>query len=55
MPTLPINSYGDTLLTAITNVLGQVWPYAAVFTGVGLAVIAVKSWIGRRNATHAVR
>jgi hypothetical protein len=55
MPTLPVSAYGGTLLTALTNVLGQIWPYAAIFTGVGILVSAVKHWFGRKSAVAAAK
>lgn len=50
-----VGSYGSALVSALTSGAADVLPYAAVFTGIGIAFAFIKGWIGRRKATSVAR
>lgn len=55
LPAIPVDAYGQTLLTQIMEVASDVLPWAAVFTAVGIGFAFLKGWIGRRKASSVAR
>jgi hypothetical protein len=50
-PTVPVSSYGDTLLSALGSAVGDVFPYAAAITAFAIGVGLVRRWLGAKKAT----
>lgn len=52
VPAVPVSEYGNSLLTAIADVLGDILPYAAAITAFAIGVGMLKRWLGHRKATR---
>lgn len=52
VPSIPVASYGDSLLTELADAIAQVLPYAAAVTGFAIGVGMLKRWLGHRKATR---
>lgn len=52
VPTIPVSSYGDALLSGLGTAVTAVFPYAAAVTVFAIGVGIVKRWLGHRKATR---
>lgn len=52
VPAVPVNEYGNSLLTSLADAIGDIFPYAAAITAFAIAVGMVKRWLGHRKATR---
>lgn len=52
VPTVPVSSYGDSLLSGLGTQLTAIFPYAAGITVFAIGVGMVKRWLGHRKATR---
>ena len=52
VPAVPVNTYGDALLTSLATAIGTIFPYAAAITAFAIGVGMVKRWLGHRKATR---
>lgn len=52
VPTVPVSSYGDSLLTGLSTAITAVLPYAAAVTAFAIGVGMIKRWLGHRKATR---
>ena len=52
VPSIPVSSYGDSLLSSLATAIGQVLPYAAAITAFAIGVGMLKRWLGHRKATR---
>lgn len=52
VPTIPVNDYGDALLSGLASAVAQVFPYAAAITAFAIGVGLVRRWLGHRKATR---
>jgi hypothetical protein len=52
MPSIPVSSYADNLLTWILNAAASIWIYAAAISAFVIGVGLMQRWIGRRNARN---
>lgn len=52
VPTIPVASYGDALLSGLGTAVTAVFPYAAGVTVFAIGVGIVKRWLGHRKATR---
>ena len=52
VPAVPVDSYGDALLSSLATAIGAIFPYAAAITAFAIAVGMVKRWLGHRKATR---
>lgn len=51
VPTVPVDDYGDALLSSLATAIGTIFPYAAAITAFAIGVSMVKRWLGHRKAT----
>jgi hypothetical protein len=51
VPAVPVDEYGDSLLTSLAAAIGQIFPYAAAITAFAIGVSMVRRWLGHRKAT----
>lgn len=51
VPSVPVSAYGDSLLTSLSDAIGNIFPYAAAITAFAIGVGMVKRWLGHRKAT----
>jgi len=52
VPSVPVDAYGDSLLTSLASAIADIFPYAAAITAFAIAVGMVKRWLGHRKATR---
>lgn len=52
VPTIPVASYGDALLTGLASAVTAVFPYAAAITAFAIGVGLVRRWLGHKKATR---
>jgi hypothetical protein len=52
VPAVPVDQYGDSLLSSLATAIGDIFPYAAAITAFAIAVGMVKRWLGHRKATR---
>lgn len=52
VPSVPVSSYGDSLLTGLASAITPILPYAAGITVFAIGVGMLKRWLGHRRATH---
>lgn len=52
VPAVPVDQYGDALLSSLATAIGTIFPYAAAITAFAIAVGMVKRWLGHRKATR---
>jgi hypothetical protein len=52
VPTVPVASYGDALLTGLGSAVSDVFPYAAAITAFAIGVGLVRRWLGAKKATR---
>ncbi len=52
VPAVPVDEYGDALLSSLATAIGTIFPYAAAITAFAIAVGMVKRWLGHRKATR---
>lgn len=52
VPAIPVDEYGDSLLSSLASAIGQIFPYAAAITAFAIGVGMVKRWLGHRKATR---
>jgi hypothetical protein len=50
-PTIPVSSYGDSLLSGLGTAVASVFPYAAAITAFAIGVGLVRRWLGSKKAT----
>lgn len=51
VPAIPVDDYGDALLSGLATAITQVLPYAAAVTAFAIGVGMIKRWLGHRKAT----
>jgi hypothetical protein len=51
VPSIPVSSYGDALLSGLGTAVQQVFPYAAAITAFAIGVHLVRRWLGAKKAT----
>lgn len=51
VPTVPVSTYGDSLLSGLGTAITAVLPYAAAVTAFAIGVGMIKRWLGHRKAT----
>lgn len=51
VPTVPVASYGDAILSGVGAQLTAIFPYAAGITVFAIGVGMVRRWLGHRKAT----
>jgi len=51
VPTVPVDEYGDSLLSGLGTQLTAIFPYAAGITVFAIGVGMVRRWLGHRKAT----
>ena len=51
VPAVPVDDYGDALLTSLASAIGTIFPYAAAITAFAIGVGMVRRWLGHRKAT----
>lgn len=51
VPAIPVDEYGDSLLSSLASAIGSIFPYAAAITAFAIGVGMVKRWLGHRKAT----
>lgn len=51
VPSIPVSTYGDALLTGLGNAATQVLPYAAAVTAFAIGIGMIRRWLGARKAT----
>ena len=51
VPAIPVDAYGDTLLSGLATAVGAVLPYAAAITAFAIGVGMIRRWLGSRKAT----
>jgi hypothetical protein len=52
VPAVPVDTYGDALLSSLATAIGTIFPYAAAITAFAIGVGMVKRWLGHRKATR---
>jgi hypothetical protein len=52
VPAIPVDDYGDSLLSSLATAIGAIFPYAAAITAFAIGVGMVKRWLGHRKATR---
>jgi len=52
VPAVPVDTYGNTLLSQLSTAITAVLPYAAGITAFAIGVGMLKRWLGHRKATH---
>jgi hypothetical protein len=52
VPAVPVDDYGDSLLSSLASAIATIFPYAAAITAFAIAVGMVKRWLGHRKATR---
>lgn len=52
VPAIPVDDYGDALLSSLATAIGTIFPYAAAITAFAIGVSMVKRWLGHRKATR---
>jgi hypothetical protein len=52
VPAIPVDEYGDSLLSSLATAIGAIFPYAAAITAFAIGVGMVKRWLGHRKATR---
>jgi hypothetical protein len=52
VPAIPVDEYGDSLLSSLATAIGQVLPYAAAITAFAIGVGMLRRWLGHRKATR---
>jgi len=51
VPAVPVDSYGDALLSGLAGAIADIFPYAAAITAFAIGVGMVRRWLGTRKAT----
>lgn len=51
VPSIPVDDFGDALLSGLATAIGQVLPYAAAVTAFAIGVGMIRRWLGHRKAT----
>lgn len=51
VPAVPVDDYGDALLSSLATAIGAIFPYAAAITAFAIGVTMVRRWLGHRKAT----
>ena len=51
VPDVPVDDYGDALLSGLGSQLTAIFPYAAGVTVFAIGVGMVRRWLGHRKAT----
>ncbi len=51
VPPIPVDAYGDSLLTGLGSAVAAVLPYAAAVTAFAIGVGMIRRWLGARKAT----
>lgn len=51
VPTVPVSTYGDAILSGLGAQLTAIFPYAAGVTVFAIGVGMVRRWIGSKKAT----
>jgi hypothetical protein len=52
VPSIPVNAYGDSLLSGLATAVGDVLPYAAAITAFAIGVGMIRRWLGPKKATR---
>jgi hypothetical protein len=52
VPDVPVDAYGDTLLSGLASAIGDVLPYAAAITAFAIGVGMIRRWLGSKKATR---
>ena len=52
VPAIPVDAYGDSLLSGLATAVGDVLPYAAAITAFAIGVGMIRRWLGSRKATR---
>jgi hypothetical protein len=52
VPAVPVDAYGDSLLSSLASAIAQILPYAAAITAFAIGVGMLKRWLGHRKATR---
>lgn len=52
VPAVPVDAYGDTLLSGLASAIGDVLPYAAAITAFAIGVGMIRRWLGSKKATR---
>lgn len=51
-PSIPVSTYGDSLLSGLSSAVTAVFPYAAAITAFAIGVGLVRRWLGAKKATR---
>jgi len=51
VPAIPVDDYGDALLSGLATAVSAVLPYAAAVTAFAIGVGMIRRWLGARKAT----
>jgi hypothetical protein len=51
VPAIPVDDYGDALLSGLATAVTSVLPYAAAVTAFAIGVGMIRRWLGARKAT----
>lgn len=51
VPAVPVDAYGDALLSSLATAITAIFPYAAAITAFAIGVSMVRRWLGHRKAT----
>ena len=52
VPDVPVDAYGNALLTGLASAVADVLPYAAAITAFAIGVGMIRRWLGSRKATR---
>lgn len=52
VPSIPVSTYGNALLTGLADAVTDVLPYAAAITAFAIGVGMIRRWLGARKATR---
>jgi hypothetical protein len=52
VPAIPVNAYGDSLLSGLATAVTDVLPYAAAITAFAIGVGMIRRWLGSKKATR---
>lgn len=52
VPDVPVDAYGNTLLSGLASAIADVLPYAAAITAFAIGVGMIRRWLGSRKATR---
>lgn len=52
VPDIPVDSYGNALLSGLAQAVTDVLPYAAAITAFAIGVGLIRRWLGAKKATR---